>query len=76
MPSKHLPWPSQNLSTRQIEILTLMAEGFTSHEIGAKLGITHNTVRNHKYHMYKRMGARSAEHAVSIAYRKGYLSND
>ena len=76
MPSKHLPWPSQNLSTRQIEVLHLMADGFTSRAIGEKLGISRYTVRNHKSAMYKRLKANSAEHAMAIAMRKGYVSRD
>ena len=73
MPSKSLPWPSPHLSTRQMQILHLMALGYASSAIGDELGIARNTVRNHKYLMYKRLGANSAEHAVAIAFRKGYM---
>lgn len=70
------PWPSPNLSSRQIEILHLMAEGYASRVIGEKLGISRYTVRNHKHEMYKRLGASSAEHAVAIAMRRGYIDGD
>jgi DNA-binding CsgD family transcriptional regulator len=76
MQSKHLPWPSEILSTRQIEILHLMTEGYTSRAIGDKLGISRYTVRNHKSALYKKLKANSAEHAVAIAMRKGYVSRD
>ena len=66
------PWPSGILSTRQIEVLHLMTEGKTSLAIGVQLGISPNTVRNHKCALYKKLGASSAEHAVAIAMRKGW----
>lgn len=48
------------LAPRQREIADLVAEGLTEAEIGARLGITRNTVKNHKTIVYRKLGVRNA----------------
>lgn len=49
--------PQDILSTREIEILKMIAEGGSSKEIAAKLYLSANTVDNHRRNMLKRTGA-------------------
>ena len=43
------------LSTREKEIACLLLSGKTNPEIGEELYISKNTVRNHVYHIYKKL---------------------
>ena len=41
------PSGSPHLTNRELEVLSLVAEGATNREVGARLGIADNTVKNH-----------------------------
>ena len=51
-------------AAKLLEILPLIAEGYTNARIGRKLGITEDTVN---------IGARDRAHAVAIGYQLGIL---
>ena len=48
------------LSPRQQQVAALVAAGLTEVEIGARLGITRDTVKNHKTIAYRKLGVRNA----------------
>ena len=54
----------QSLTRREEEILSLLAEGYTSKEIGDKLSITYDTVCSHLRHIYEKLHVRSRTQAV------------
>jgi DNA-binding NarL/FixJ family response regulator len=56
---------SEGLSSRESEILALVAEGFANKEIGARLGISYDTVRAHLRRIYERLHVRCRAEAVS-----------
>ena len=58
------------LTRRQIEILSLVAEGKTSPEIAEILAISRRTVDVHIDAVIQRMGARNRPQAVAIALQK------
>lgn len=60
-----------NLTAREREILALLVEGVTTDEIGERLGVARNTVRNHVQRVLEKLGARSKLEAVAIARRVG-----
>jgi DNA-binding NarL/FixJ family response regulator len=62
------------LSTRQLEILTLLAEGLAKKEIADQLKISYSTVDTHVANIYEKLGAANAPAAISKAYRKGLLN--
>lgn len=62
------------LPKRQLEILTMVAQGTSGAEIGRRLHISSDTVKSHLRSLYGSMGARNAPHAVAIAYGLGILS--
>lgn len=64
------------LSPRQLEVLLLVAYGFTSREIGERLGVTEETVKTHLRWIFGRLSARNRAHAVGIGYRDGLLPID
>jgi DNA-binding NarL/FixJ family response regulator len=54
----------QSLTKREEEILSLLAEGYTSKEIGDKLTISYDTVCSHLRHIYDKLHVRSRTQAV------------
>jgi pimeloyl-ACP methyl ester carboxylesterase/DNA-binding CsgD family transcriptional regulator len=61
------------LSDREMEILSLLAEGFRSKEIAIQLRITLNTVERHIANIYKKTGAHGRAAAVAFAIKQGIL---
>ena len=64
------------LSPREHEILVLLAAGYGTVNIAARLGLSHATVRNHVQHLLRRMEVHSQVEAVSLAFRRGLLGRD
>jgi DNA-binding NarL/FixJ family response regulator len=65
-----------SLTGREIEVLQLVAEGFTSREIGEKLFISENTVKNHVRNILDKLGLRSRGEAVLYALRERLITLD
>ncbi|QFZ19398.1 response regulator transcription factor [Saccharothrix syringae] len=61
------------LTTREREALLLLAEGASTDEMGERMGVARNTVRNHVQRVLEKLGARSKLEAVAIARRAGLL---
>jgi PAS domain S-box-containing protein len=53
------------LSTREREVVAMVARGATSAEIATALHITHNTVRKHVNSAMRKLGARSRAHLIA-----------
>ncbi|MEI7490179.1 MAG: response regulator transcription factor [Bacteroidota bacterium] len=66
--------PAYNLSSRELEILRLYAEGFNNKEIGVKLNISVRTVETHKNHIMKKLGIRSPVEMVKFAIRNKLIN--
>ncbi len=64
----------QRLSTREIEVLALVAEGNGNKEIGIHLHISERTVKNHLTGIMTKLRASDRTHAVVTAIRLGWLS--
>jgi DNA-binding CsgD family transcriptional regulator len=60
---------SVRLTSREIEVLRLLADGLHLEEIGERLGIGAETVRTHLRKASERLGAANRTHAVAIAIR-------
>lgn len=70
-PSLEHPEP---LTDREIEILHLMAAGYSNREIAGLLGLTEGTVKNHVSNILSKLGVRDRTRAVLKALEAGYLS--
>ena len=64
------------LSTRQQQVLELLAEGVPAREIAPTLGIAEATVRNHIRLILHKLGCHSQLQAVAAAVRLGLLRRD
>jgi DNA-binding CsgD family transcriptional regulator len=60
-------------STRELQVLALVAEGATNKEAGVALGVSRETVKTHLKHSTQKLGARDRTHAVTICFRRGLL---
>lgn len=65
-----------SLTGREIEILQSIAEGNTSREIGDRLFISENTVKNHVRNILDKLGLRSRNEAVMYAIREELIKVD
>lgn len=61
--------PRRRITPRELEVLSLIAEGCSTREIARTLWITEETVRTHVRRLLERLGARTRAQAVAIAYR-------
>lgn len=57
------------LTARQWEVLDLVCEGMTTHEIAAALVVSPETVRSHMKEIFRRLNVRSREEAADAACR-------
>jgi DNA-binding NarL/FixJ family response regulator len=64
----------QRLTTREHEVLQLVAAGLTNAEIAAELRLSPNTVKEHASSMFRKLGARNRADAVVRAQRLGILN--
>ena len=61
---------AESLTDRELEILQLLAFGYTNREIGAQLFISPDTVKTHLEHVYQKLGASDRTAAVAEAMRR------
>jgi DNA-binding NarL/FixJ family response regulator len=62
-----------SLTPREIEVLTLVAEGHSNAEIAESLGISEVTVKGHLWRIFRRIGAKNRADAVTRARASGLL---
>jgi PAS domain S-box-containing protein len=62
-----------SLSDREIEVLTLLAEGLSTKSLAQKLNISHFTARNHIQNILVKLDLHSKAQAVSYAFKRGIL---
>jgi DNA-binding CsgD family transcriptional regulator len=63
----------QGLTTRQLQILRLLADGLHNSEIAVRLCTTPKTIEHHVSAVLAKLGARSRAEAVSIAHTSGLI---
>ncbi len=59
----------QELTSREREVLALLAEGYGTRDLAQRLVISPNTVRNHIQHILQKLHVHSRAEAVAIAIR-------
>jgi LuxR family maltose regulon positive regulatory protein len=64
------------LSERELEVLQLIADGFSRQEIAAKLILSLNTVKTHARNIYSKLGVNNQMQAVGKARGLGFLDQD
>lgn len=67
------PKISINLSKREMEVLHLIAEGYTNNEIAGKLFTSRRTVEGHRKNLIEKTGARNTAALIRFAITQGLL---
>jgi DNA-binding NarL/FixJ family response regulator len=67
------PGVAFKLTTRELEVLRLLAVGLEQADIASQLFITGKTVGTHIEHILRKLGVRSRAQAVGLAYRSDLI---
>lgn len=62
------------LTRREMEIITLCANGLSAKQIADELCITPHTVENHKDNIFNKIGVKSTSELILYAFRVGLIS--
>jgi DNA-binding NarL/FixJ family response regulator len=62
------------LTTREIEVLQLVASGYANKEISTHLSINGETTKTHIKNILAKLGAKDRTHAVSLGLKRGIIS--
>jgi DNA-binding NarL/FixJ family response regulator len=66
----------EKITGRELEVLTLVAKGYTNKAIGVQLGISDRTVQGHLAHIFSKLQSGSRTEAVMRAVSLGWLPSD
>lgn len=66
----------ESLSTRELEVLSLVAKGLSNKEIARELKISEATVKTHLLHTFGKLGVDDRTAAVTVALERGILRLD
>ena len=64
---------NESLTPKEVEVLSLVAQGFSNKEIAAKLGKATGTIKIHVQNILEKLEASDRTHAVTIAAQRGII---
>jgi DNA-binding NarL/FixJ family response regulator len=76
IPRPSPPKELDELTSREQEILRLIANGLSNAEIGQQLYITETTVKTHVTHILQKLGLRDRVQAVVLSYQTGLFEKN
>ena len=65
--------PQASLSSREIQVLELVAAGRSNTDVAAEIFVSDTTVKSHLAHIFSKLGVNSRTAAVSAARRQGII---
>ena len=63
----------ETLTSREVSILSALAQGWENKRIASGLGISAETVKSHLARIFEKIGARNRTEAINIALRRGLV---
>ncbi|MGH3885783.1 MAG: response regulator [Pseudonocardiaceae bacterium] len=75
-PEQHAPTPAEmaQLTPREREVLTLLAQGMSNADVSGQLFISEATVKTHLARVMMKLGVREKAQAVAAAYQTGLVT--
>ncbi len=75
-PEQHAPTPAEmaQLTPREREVLTLLAQGMSNADVAVQLFISEATVKTHLARVMMKLGVREKAQAVAAAYQTGLVT--
>lgn len=64
-----------SLSERELQVLRMVAEGHTTQQIAAALGVTPKTIDSHRGRIMRKLGIHGVAGLVRYAIRRGYVES-
>ena len=65
--------PTKPLSSTQVEIVRLVAVGYTNREIAERVFLSENTVKSHLQEIFRKLDVRNRVEAALHANREGWI---
>ena len=65
--------PEPELTTRELRVLELVADGLVNREIGQRLFLSEETIKSHVRRLLIKLQANSRAHAVAVGFRNRLL---
>lgn len=65
--------PEEALTSRELEVLTLAANGFSNRDLARELHVGEATVKTHLHHAFAKLGADNRQAAIAIAIKRGFI---
>jgi DNA-binding NarL/FixJ family response regulator len=59
---------AMTLTTRERQVLALLASGLRDRQIATQLGLSENTIKTHTRNLLAKLGAHSRAHAIAISF--------
>lgn len=71
---QHALLPHERLSSREYEVLCLLGQGKTVHEVGGLLGLSPKTISTHRSRMLRKMGLASTTDLIRYVLQHGLIA--
>jgi DNA-binding NarL/FixJ family response regulator len=68
------PALDSRLTSRELEVVPLIAAGLRNREVASRLGVSEQTVRNHLTNIYRKLGATNRTQMTAEARRRGIFA--
>jgi DNA-binding NarL/FixJ family response regulator len=68
--------PEAALTAREMEVLCLVSQGLSNHQVAHELGLSVRTIEAHLTHIYNKLGVGSRTEAALLAQREGWISSE
>jgi DNA-binding NarL/FixJ family response regulator len=65
--------PGDSLTRRELQVVTLLADGLTNREIATRLSLRAATVKNHLFRIGRKLGSGDRAHIVALCIRGGVI---
>lgn len=74
LPASEGDAPIEPLSSREIEVLEMVAAGLSNRELASRLFVSENTIKWHLQHVFAKLGVKNRTRAVLVARKHGVIA--